>query len=545
MVHRLIPAIVACVAVGASGESGSLADRDEVLEISFVAQATYADPYNEVDVDVTVTGPAGAPLVVPAFWAGGNAWSVRIANVGPGTYSFAASSNHAEDAGLHGVHATIKVEAAEAIHRRLRVSADKRYFECADGTPFFWLGDTWWMGLSSRLSLDDFKELASDRVSKGFNVVQIVMGPYPDMDAFDPRGANGAGHPFTADFASINPAYYDEADSKIAVLLESNLTPCMVGMWGYYLPRLGVEKVQRYWRYLIARYGAYPVVWCAAGEGAMPYYLSENKEAEREQQRAGWTEVMRYIQENDPYDNLLTIHPVRYGRDQVLDPAVLDFEMLQTGHGDIDSVSNVIEWVREARQREPIMPVVNGEVNYEGILGRSWQNIQRLDFYHSVMNGAAGYTYGANGIWQVNTDEKPYGPSPHGRAWGNTPWREASQLPGSRQVGLGAGLFRELLGFKLERRGDLIAAPEDTKPYTPVAMGIRGKFYVIYVPMCWDAPKVLGLERDVEYSGFYFDPVQGTEHEFGNVTPNEQGEWQPPLPPEVHDWVLVVNARKE
>src|SRR5690606_7238149 len=83
-------------------------------------------------------------------------------------------------------------------HGRLRVARDRRHFEHDDGTPFFWVGDTWWMGLTSRLDWPaGFRELTADRVEKGFNVVQIVAGPYPDMDAWDPRGQNAAGFPFT------------------------------------------------------------------------------------------------------------------------------------------------------------------------------------------------------------------------------------------------------------------------------------------------------------------------------------------------------------
>jgi len=58
------------------------------------------------------------------------------------------------------------------------VAKDKRHFEHLDGTPFFWLGDTWWMGLCKRLSWDGFQELTANRKAKGFNVVQIVCGPY-------------------------------------------------------------------------------------------------------------------------------------------------------------------------------------------------------------------------------------------------------------------------------------------------------------------------------------------------------------------------------
>jgi hypothetical protein len=36
-------------------------------------------------------------------------------------------------------------------HGPIHVAASHRHFEHADGTPSFWLGDTWWMGLTERL----------------------------------------------------------------------------------------------------------------------------------------------------------------------------------------------------------------------------------------------------------------------------------------------------------------------------------------------------------------------------------------------------------
>ncbi len=64
---------------------------------------------------------------------------------------------------------------------------------------------------------DEFKTLAADRVQKGFNVIQIVAGLYPDMPAFDQRGANEAGFPWTKDYRSIRPEYFDAADRRICV----------------------------------------------------------------------------------------------------------------------------------------------------------------------------------------------------------------------------------------------------------------------------------------------------------------------------------------
>ncbi len=120
--------------------------------------------------------------------------------------------------------------------------------------------------------------MAEDRVKKGFSLIQIIAGLYPDMPAFDPRGANEAGFPWEKDYAHIVPAYFDMADLKIDWLVRVGLVPCIVGCWGYFIPWMGVEKMKRHWRNIVARWGAYPVVWCLAGEATMAYYLSTTKE---------------------------------------------------------------------------------------------------------------------------------------------------------------------------------------------------------------------------------------------------------------------------
>ena len=85
--------------------------------------------------------------------------------------------------------------------------------------------------------------------------------------------------------------------------------PCVVGCWGYYLLTMGVEKLKKHWRYLVARWGAHPAVWVLAGEGSMPYYLSKTKDEDKKLQMNGWSEIGRYLQEIDPYDHPITIHP--------------------------------------------------------------------------------------------------------------------------------------------------------------------------------------------------------------------------------------------
>jgi nicotinamidase-related amidase len=520
-----------------------------VAEIRFRSATTYADPFNEVNLDVLFRGPDGVTLRVPAYWAGDNVWVVRFAGERAGEYSFETVCSKTGDTGLHGRSGTATVEPYAGdnqllLHGRLRVAEDKRHFVHADGTPFFWLGDTWWMSLTERMDWPQgFTMLAADRVAKGFNVIQIVAGPLPDMEAWDPRGRNEGGFPFREGFASVNPAFFDQADLKLGHLVESGLMPCIVGMWGYYLPEIGVEKVKRFWRYIVARYGAFPVVWCIAGEGTMPYYLSKTREEDAAFQRRGWTEVAAHVRKVDAFGNLVTIHPTRYGREMVEDPSLLDFEMLQTSHGDLESVSTAAKSVIKSVGREPLMPVVNAEVNYEGIMGRCWENIQRLSFYVSVFNGTAGHTYGANGIWQVNTKERPYGPSPHGACWGNTPWQEAAQLPGSTQVGLGGRFWARLPWWELEKHPEWVDTQGDeTQPYAVRCIGIPRQLRLIYVPLLGRCPTVEHIEPDVEYRAYYFDPCTGAEHDLGRVVPDAEGKWRSPLPPEMHDWVIVLEA---
>lgn len=525
--------------------------RNSVLELTFTSSREYANAYADADLDVVFSGPGGDERRVPAFWAGDNLWKVRFAPATVGAYSYRTICSDTINNGLHGVSGAFETvpydgKNPQCVHGRVQASADKRRLQHADGTPFFWLGDTWWFGLCNRLRWpDDFQRLTADRAQKGFNVVQIVAGLYPDVPpTFDPRGANEAGYPLGLDFNTINPAYFDHADLKIAYLAQRGLMPAIVGCWGYWLLLTGTEKMKRFWRYLIARWSAYPVAWILAGEATMPYYLSKTKDEDGKRQRELWSELAAYVRTTDGHGNLITIHPTQYGHQQVNDPKLLDLDMLQTGHGGNDSLTNNIESVRTAVAHAPRLPVLVSEVNYEGILGQSYQDIQRFCFWTAILSGACGHTYGANGIWQVNEPGRPFGPSPHGHSWGNTPWDEAAQLPGSRQIGLGAQFLRELPWWRMELHPEWVEAPwSKERPRGLVAAGIPGELRVIYNPFQWDPPKLKGFEKNVAYALTYFDPATGERIAAGNTQPDADGTWTPPPVEVVHDWVLVLQRK--
>jgi hypothetical protein len=426
-------------------------EANVMVEIPLKAERDHADPFNTVTVDVDVTDPAGRTLRVPAFWAGGKDWRVRYASPLPGTHRYRSRASDAADGGLHGIEGTIEVRPYSGNnpllrHGPLRAAADRRYLEHADGTPFFWLGDTWWMGLCQRLRWpDEFQQLAADRKAKGFNVVQIVAGLYPDMPAFDPRGANEAGFPWEKDYTRIRPEYFDAADRRLKHLVDQGFTPCIVGAWGYFLPWMGVDKAKQHWRYVIARYGAMPVVWCVAGEANLPWYLAKGFPYDDRQQVRGWTEVMRHVRATDPFHRPVTIHPTAIGqytsRHATDDAALLDFDMLQTPHGQREAVPIAVKAVRDSYAGRPTLPVINGEASYEMLSDSLPTRWTRTMFWLCMTNGAAGHTYGANGIWQCNRKDQPHGASPHGGTYGKITWDEAMRLPGSEQLALGKRFF--------------------------------------------------------------------------------------------------------
>lgn len=182
-----------------SAQENRTAPQNHVIEVAFESTVERTDPFNEVELDAIFAAPDGTERRVPAFWRGGRVWAVRYSSSAVGEHGFRTECSDTADTGLHGVTGAATVTPYDGDnplyqHGAIVVAPDCRHFMHEDGTPFLWLGDTWWMGLCKRIRWpEDFHTLAADRVAKGFSVIQIVAGLYPDMPAFDERGANEAG----------------------------------------------------------------------------------------------------------------------------------------------------------------------------------------------------------------------------------------------------------------------------------------------------------------------------------------------------------------
>ena len=121
-----------------SGLAAAQTNNHGIFEKTFTSHKTYADPFNEVDVDV-IFSKGSENWRVPAFWRGANQWTVRFAPPSNGSYTYHLESTDKNNPDLNSHQAQVSLTASP--RGMLRVAANKRYFEYADGTPFYWLGD--------------------------------------------------------------------------------------------------------------------------------------------------------------------------------------------------------------------------------------------------------------------------------------------------------------------------------------------------------------------------------------------------------------------
>ena len=498
------------------GQSNKRAQQWKVFETTFESSKSYTNPFTDVEIDV-VFEKDGKSWKIPAFWDGENTWKVRFAPPETGTYSYRLVSNDKSNNSLNGIKQTLTVfdYTGDNIlykHGMIGVSEDQRHFAYADGTPFFWLADTWWKNLCKRMTWEGFQELAKDRKAKGFNVVQIVAGPYPDEGPFEPMWENEGGFMYeNQEFTVLNPEYWRFADRRIEYLIDTEISPAIVGAWGRAdcdaMKHVGVDGLKRHWRFLIARYGAYPVFWILAGE----------LHNDAKWGVGSWGEVGRYVRKIDPYQRPITIHSGSGRRGEISDDNIISFDMVGGSHDPKVAITSAVNNLIRTYHKEPSMPVIMGEGCYEGHMQNGFRYIQRHMFWQYMLSGAAGHTYGSAGIWHASVEgDAGCASSAFGgrKVYDWTTWREGMNYAGATQVGKGKKLLEEYNWQDFEPH------PEWSEDGS-FAAGIPGEVRFVYQPKRyiynWNGPVVSRVETDVNYKAYYFDPATGRRFDAGEV----------------------------
>lgn len=549
-----------------------------LFEWTFESKKAYGDAFNDVDVDVIFDNGKDS-WRVPAFWRGGSKWTVRFAPPSSGDYGYRLESTDRDNADLNGHAGRVRIAAyagANALlkHGPLRVSANGRYFEHADGTPFYWLGDTWWMGLSDRINWSGFQELTADRKAKGFTVVQACAGLSPsneELPPLDPGFTNEGGSVWDGEFKRINPRFFDFADRRVQLLIDSQILPVLVGAWRQALQQMGSDKLRKHWRYVIARYGAYPVLWIVGGEVYDPPAALLRKDGTAATLNSpGWSDIARFVRATDPYHHPVSVHEVPPPYDTALDDETLtDFDFFQPSHFGWNSIGAEVALLGTHYSRTSLTkPLVVAEIGYENLGATHLADFQRTAFWLAMLNGAAGHTYGSGPTFEGNSTDKPLQRGPR---YTFMTWKEGMSYPGSYEIGIGSKLLRRYDWWKfrphpewISPRGTTVLEPQSTNNgfdidllgfidgstdservigesgprglwrehggtfRAPYAAGIPGQVRVVYMPFfslfAPVIPTIQKLEPGVRYHAYYWDPMTGTSFDLGAVQQPAPGE---------------------
>lgn len=500
-------------------------------------------------VTCTFERPDGSSLNVPLFWTEGRTWKARVMAEMPGPCRLSVPGCPAVEWAVEAAPDNDDLPVRR--HGPVRLSDDGRHFAYADGTPFFLLADSWWHGTSARLTEEEFDQLVSDRRQQGFNAIQLCAGFACDMPPYDPRDANEAGHPWTPDYERINPAFYDAAERRIFYLIEQGLVPMLVGMWGYHMHFMGLERAQAHWRHFLARYGALPVILELCGEATLPWYLLENAGEAGQQQTERWTEVMRAVREGNIFRRPLTTHPgpPLWFNDApyppLTDMSLADFHLGMGGHGGMGEMAelldllNAMDRLRAAHGK----PVLIGEGLWEYMNAGCGPKTQRAMFWHAVLRGAPGHCYGADALWQMNSRAQPFGPSPLGFTWGNEPWEDAMEWPGSRHVAAGKRILEPFEWWRMQPRPEWLSQTdlEHRSPLASAAELPEGRRIYYFTAMPTRRLHLCALTPGAEYKATFYNPMNAEACPMEKpVVAGDQGQAAPPFPPVNQDWVLVL-----
>ncbi|RJR24757.1 DUF4038 domain-containing protein [Candidatus Microgenomates bacterium] len=369
------------------------------------------------------------------------------------------------------------------------------------------LSDTWWYGLTKRVSDEKFEELAKLRARQGFTAVQIVAGIPPEVGPENPNASSYDGPAWNLK-GEFNQGYLERARERVKLLNSLGLSAILYGAWGQQIEWIGEERMKGWWNEIVKNFNDLDVMYCLTGEsdiwigeegGLLPNKstgelnnsrlapflhprfvylgrrlinlidksLNKNKKTER---KAKWSRVLAYLSLITDKPIFIHVLPGITSEEAVGNPQLLDAITVQTGH-DVNTRWLLWELPLENRRRNPRKPFINLEPWYEGIMNRFETEDQMYAYWASMMAGAYAYCYGAHGIWNAGDGEFL-------AHWGTQTIDEAMKLKTPYLLGISHKLFNEL---KLENYTRVEVREKDGELIEITRSNGRGDF-VSYIP---------------------------------------------------------------
>jgi hypothetical protein len=361
----------------------------EPYEISLATQHIYTNSYTDVSLSAVFTGPAET-IMIDGFWDGGQKWKIRMAPTETGRWSYVTSSN---DPQLNGKTGTFDVMESG---KKGFVVRDPDYafaFKRSNGARILLMGDTNWNGMSDRdgmFSLSTYNAYIDNRSNQKFNFIRsYIVSIYPaSTDSSHYNEGGRAFEPWNPD--SLNPWYFKEVDRRIEYANSKGITMhLLLGSGGTNMTDFfGWDngKMQRYIRYIAARYSAYDISW--EGRAEFEEQASAAPGAENLANQIG-----NWLEQYDPYGHLQSICTID-SNSELGDEIWLDWIM-----------HRLRGWYLIIFDRWHNKPVVNEEFYLENSgAGAVYSHhvdadAVRKGAWDIMTHGASGFAYGNTGTY--------------------------------------------------------------------------------------------------------------------------------------------------
>ena len=443
----------------------------------------------------------------------------------------------------------LRTPSVDFSHGDLKVARDRRGLVHADGTPFFYLGDTAWE-LFHRLSRDEADYFLRKRAEQRFTVIQAVV--LAELNGLTTPNANGDLPLHDLNPATPNEIYFAQVDYIVNRARELGVFIGMLPTWGSwtleehlsYLDNHCIftpANAQQYGQFLGARYAAVPnIIWILGGDRAIK---DDRHLAVMRAMAAG-------LRAGDGGRHLITFHPRgdMSSSQWLHEEPWLDFNMLQSGHCIRDKAN--YEMIRADYERTPVKPCFDGEPRYEDhpVMTPQWRWDEQQGYYDdydtrkaaywSLLAGAHGHTYGCHPVWQM------WQPGREVVNNARTPWHEALDLPGAWQM----RHLRALMETQAAHVPDqaLLAVQEtELGRHVQAARAADGSSALIYIPTPRQEIAVVpGALRGARFTAAWYNPRNGKiEASQGIAFSGKPLQFTSPA--HGPDWVLVLIASEK
>ncbi len=550
----------------------------EIREIVLTSEKLYENPYKDVTCWVQLKGPDFNKRVY-GFWDGGRMFKVRVAATIPGEWHWESGSNLPDDKGLNGKAGSFTAkswseeETRENPNRRgfIRPTPNGHALQYADGTPFFFLGDTWWAASTWRYPLSGqkadtnwnpgpdnltFENIINYRKKQGYNSIAMISGfpgwaadAYPSVyidkngigirQAWEKFGKSTAkdmhdesgnlpfklkeGGPL-ADFDQINPAFFQSLDQKMDYLDSVGFVPFLETVrrdigpsWKAYFD--WPDSFTRYIQYIVARYGAYNLIFSPLHLDWIPPKFSLSAE-EFSEAIIAWYNEYGPLPFGQPVTSLINpaTHIIYGTGDQAPWLTMHSVGNNPRNHG-------FYPLLEEQFDLAPAMPAANLEAYYPGwnqappstVAGESAERNSARDNYFGrtqawgsfLSGGLAGHMFGT-GAYDGTTVGEQEGKRPF--IW------EALNYPAGKQVGYLRRFIKsegneyqnlQLASNDLHPRKSKNSHPDGLDGWAFMMRTRNRELAMVYFENSCEIPLISGLNPKSEYIINWFDPLAG------------------------------------